>query len=167
MKSIKKYAPFILVFFCCLSFSFQTSKQNANTSPLSLSDVEGIFGKGFKAEAPTKIGEIQSCRFSNKDYTIQLSIQPAYGMKLADYNKMMSPKTVTWKPISNDLDGAMIEIREDKKDDLASTPAVTYIRKDKYVRLQILGSYYSYDNSKMPKLREEMRDKLVKLKRVP
>lgn len=88
-------------------------------------------------------------------------------MKIVDYNKMKSPKTVTWKAVPNDPDGAQIEIRDEKKDDLARTPAVTYIRKDKYVRLQVLGNYYNYDNAKLPRLLDEMREKLVKLKRVP
>ncbi len=145
----------------------QKAPENNLNCPLTLADVETIFGKGFTAESPRKIGEILSCRFKQKEYTIQIQIQPSFGMKsTAEYNKMMSPKTVSWQPIANDQDGAMIEVRTDKADDLASTPAVAYIRGDKYVRLQILGNYYGYDDAKMPKLRDEMRSKLAQLKRV-
>ncbi len=142
--------------------------QNKQTAPISVSDVEKVFGAGFTAEAPSKIGDIESYRFNNKDYTIQIQLSPSYGMKsIAEYRKGNSPKTVTWKAIPNDPDGAMIEQREDGKDDLASTPAVEYIRNNKHVRLQILGNYYNYDNTKMPAKREEMRNKLAKLKRIP
>ncbi len=141
--------------------------QKGEPCPLNVADIETVFGKGFKAEETRKIGDILSCKFSTKEYSIQISINPAFGMKIDDYNKMMSPATVTWKPVPNDPDGARIEIRDAKKDDLASTPAITYIRKDKYVRLQVLGSYYGYDNAKLPKMLDEMRDKLTKVKRVP
>jgi hypothetical protein len=161
MKRILLCSTFLLVSTASLF------AQKAEQCPLTVADIESVFGKGFKAEETSKLGEILSCRFSNKDYTIQISIQPGYGMKIDDYNKMMSPKTVTWKPVPNDADAVRIEIRDEKKDDLARTPAVTYIRKDKYVRLQILGNYYNYDNSKLPKLLDEMREKLVKVKRVP
>jgi hypothetical protein len=141
--------------------------QKTEQFPLTVSDIESVFGKGFKAEEPSKIGDILSCSFSSRDYSVQILINPAFGMKIDDYNKMMSPKDVTWKPVPNDPDGARIEIRDEKKDDLARTPAITYIRKDKYVRLQILGNFYGYDNSKLPKMLEEMREKLTKVKRVP
>ena len=143
----------------------QTPK--VETCPLTLADIESVFGKGFKANDPAKVGDILSCTFAGKDYSIQISLNSSFGMKIDDYNKMMSPKTVTWKPVPNDADQVRIEIRDDAKDDLAGTPAITYIRKDKYVRVQILGNYYGFDNSKKARLREEMRDKLVKLKRVP
>lgn len=145
----------------------QGNTQKTEQCPLALADIESVFGKGFSAGETRKIGDILSCKFSNEDYSIQISINSGYGMKIDDYNKMMSPATVTWKPVPNDPDQARIEIRDDKKDDLASTPCVTYIRKDKYVRLQVLGNYYGYDQSKMAKLRDEMREKLAKLKHVP
>jgi hypothetical protein len=141
--------------------------QKTEQCPLTVADIENVFGKGFKAGEPSKIGDILSCSFSGKDYSIQIKINPAYGMKIDDYNKMMSPNTVTWKPVPNDPDGARIEIRDEKKDDLARMPAITYIRKDNYVRLQILGNFYGYDNSKLPKMLGEMREKLTKLKRIP
>ncbi|MFN3394986.1 MAG: hypothetical protein ACK424_10555, partial [Candidatus Thermochlorobacter sp.] len=134
--------------------------------PLTVADIEKVFGKGFQATKPTKIGEIFSCRFEGKNYTIHVSIQPMHGMSLADFHGYASP--TSWKPIANDPDGAMIEIRDDKKDDFASTPAIEYVRKDTRVRLQVLGSYYTYDNrAQMPKLRDEMRMKLAKVRRIP
>lgn len=142
--------------------------QNKPQAIMSVSDIESVFGAGFTAEAPSKIGDIESQRFKNKDFTVQVQVSPAYGMKsISEYRKSNSPKTVTWKPIPNDPDGAMIEQREDGKDDLASTPAIEYIRNNKHVRLQILGNYYNYDNAKMPSKRDEMRNKLAKLKRIP
>lgn len=142
--------------------------QNKHAALISVSDIESVFGSGFTAEAPSKIGDIESYRFKNKEYTIQIQLSPSYGMKsISEYRKGSSPKTVTWKAIPNDPDGAMIEQREDGKDDLASTPAVEYIRNNKHVRLQILGNYYNYDNAKMPAKRDEMRNKLAKLKRIP
>jgi hypothetical protein len=159
---------FFLAFVLLYSFPAvaQNTQQKSGQCPITLADVERVFGKGFKEEAPSKLGDILSCRFTNKDFSVHISINPAFGMKIDDYNKMMSPKTVTWKPVPNDPDGARIEIRDEQKDDLATIPAVTYIRNDKYVRLQILGAYYGYDKVKMPKVRDEMRNKLVKLKRV-
>jgi hypothetical protein len=141
--------------------------QKSEPSPLTVADIENVFGKGFKAEETSKIGDILSYKFSTKEYSIQINVNSAYGMKIDDYNKMMSPKTVTWKSIPNDPDGVRIEIRDAKIDDLARTPAITYIRKDKYVRLQVLGNYYGYDNSKLSKMLDEMREKLTKVKRIP
>jgi ribulose bisphosphate carboxylase small subunit len=164
---MKQFLVLACILWHCIGATAQKAAENSLNCALTVADVESIFGKGFTAESPTKIGEIQSCRFKQKEYTIQIQIQPAFGMKsTAEYNKMMSPKTVSWQRIENDPDGAMIEVRADKADDLASTPAVAYIRGDKYVRLQILGNYYGYDNTKMPKMREEMRNKLAQLKRV-
>lgn len=148
-----------------LLWSYNSIAQN-NQCPLTLADIERVFGSGFQAEPASKFGEVTSCRFKTKDYTVQISIQPAYGMRIADYHRQMSPKTVTWKAIPNDPDGAMIEDRDPSRDNLASTPAIAYIRKDKYVRLQVLGTYYSEPNQMTAK-REEMRTKLAKLKRVP
>lgn len=145
----------------------QLCHAQSNNPPISIADVEQVFGKGFKADPVYKIGDVESYRFVGKDYTVQVSLSPSYGLKFDDYVKNNSPKTVTWKAIPADPDGAKIEVREDGKDDLASTPAIAYIRKDKYVRLQILGNYYNYDNSKMPEARENMRKKLAQLKRIP
>ncbi len=148
-----------------LAFGSLRSQTSDESFPLALADIEKVFGKGFTAEKPTKLGEILSRRFSGKKFTIQASIQPSYGIKKVDeYLKLAPPNQ--WKPIPNDPDGAMIEVRDDKSDDLASTPAIAYIRKDKYVRLQILGNYYD-NRAQMPKLRDEMRDKLAKLRRIP
>ncbi len=138
----------------------------SNQCYLTVADVERVFGRGFQAEPTMKLGEITSCKFTTKDYTIEISIQPAYGMRIADYHRQMSPKTITWKAIPNDPDGAMIEDRDPTKDDLAFVPAVTYIRNNKYVRLQVLGIYYDEPEQRIAK-REEMRTKLAKLKRVP
>ncbi|MBI5661755.1 MAG: hypothetical protein HZC46_06390 [Ignavibacterium album] len=161
----------LFAFLILLSISLvwgQNNSKDIPKSPLTVADIESVFGKGFKEEAPSKFGESTSYRFSNKDYTIQILVEPSYGMKtISEYNKMMSPKGVTWKPISNDPDGAMIEVRDDKNDDLASNPAVEYIRKDKHIRLQVLGTYYGFDKKDMPKARDEMRTKLAKLKRIP
>lgn len=146
----------------------QNNSKDIPKSPITVADIENVFGKGFKEEAPSKFGDIISYRFAHKDYSVQVTIQPSYGAKsVAEYKKMMSPKGVTWQAIPNDPDGAMIEIRDDKNDDLASTPAVEYIRKDKLVRLQVLGTYYGFDKKDMPKARDEMRQKLAKLKRIP
>jgi hypothetical protein len=146
----------------------QSKQASPETCGLTLADIEQVFGKGFSEEKPSKMGEIFSCRFHQKEYTIHISTSPTYGVKsIAEYNKMMSPKTVTWKPVPNDLDGAVIEIRDDATDDLASTPAISYIRNNRHVRIQVLGNYYAYDKSKMPAMREEMRTKLSKLKHIP
>jgi hypothetical protein len=156
-----------ILFILLVSSTFAFA-QNKQAALISVSDIESVFGAGFTAEAPSKIGDIESYRFKNKEYTIQIQVSPSYGMKsISEYRKGSSPKTVIWKAIPNDPDGAMIEQREDGKDDLASTPAVEYIRNNKHVRLQILGNYYNYDNAKMPAKREEMRNKLAKLKRIP
>jgi ribulose bisphosphate carboxylase small subunit len=165
---MKKTLFTALVLFNCFVVIAQKAEQNNEQCPLNVADIERVFGKGFANENPSKIGSVFSCRFKQEDYTIQIQIQPSFGMKTtAEYNKVMSPNTVAWQPITNDPDGAMIEVRDDKKDDLASTPAIAYIRKDKYVRLQILGAYYGFDKSQMLKVRDEMRDKLSRLKRVP
>lgn len=148
-----------------LLWGYNLLAQNSQC-PLTVADIERAFGSGFQAEPASKFGEVTSCRFKTKDYTIQISIQPAYGMRIADYHRQMSPKTVTWKAIPNDPDGAMIEDRDPTKDDLASVPAVAYIRNDKYVRLQVLGNYYGEQKQMLAK-REEMRTRLAKLKRVP
>jgi hypothetical protein len=161
MKRILSSLTFLLVS-TTLLFAQKTEQ-----CPLTVTDIENVFGKGFKAQESSKIGDVLLCSFSSKDYSVQIKINSAYGMKIDDYNKMMSPNTVTWKPVPNDLDGARIEIRDEKKDDLARMPAITYIRKDNYVRLQVLGNFYGYDNSKLPRMLEEMRDKLTKVKRVP
>ncbi len=145
-------------------FNFKEYETN-DPFPLTVADIEKVFGKGFKATKPIKIGEIFSCRFEGKKYTIDVSIRPMYGMSLADYHRHASP--ASWKPIANDPDGAMIEIRDDKKDDFASTPAIEYVRKDRLVHLQVLGHYYGFDRRKMPKLRDEMRLKLAKVRRIP
>lgn len=134
--------------------------------PLTVADIERVFGSGFQAEPVSKLGETTTCRFKNKDYTVHIDIQPSYGMSIADYHRMMSPKTVTWKAIPNDSDGAMIQDRDPTKDDLASTPCIAYIRNGKYVTLKVLGNYYSEQKDMLTK-REEMRTKLAKLKRVP
>ncbi len=160
----------LLVFFL-LNSLFATPLLKAQKATLAddaitVADVEKVFGKGFTSEKPSKIGEIQTFRFSNKNITIHISAQPAHGMKVEEYNKMMSPKTVTWKPIPNDADGAQTEIRDDQKDDLASTPAIAYVRKNYYVYLKVLGVYYS-DKKTMPTQRDEMRKKLTQLKRIP
>ncbi len=146
---------------------YETKYETNDPFPLTVADIEKVFGKGFKATKPIKIGEIFSCEFVGKKYTIYVSIQPMYGMSLADYRRHASP--TSWKPIANDPDGAMIEIRDDKKDDLASRPAIEYVRKDRRVRLQVLGLYYSFDRreEQMPKLRDEMRLKLAKVRRIP
>lgn len=157
-----------VIFFILLFNPFVLLSQNKTQALLTVADIESVFGAGFTAEAPSKIGDIESQRFKNKDYTVQIQVSPAYGMKsISEYRKGNSPKNITWKPIPNDPDGAMIEQREDGKDDLASTPAIEYIRNNKHVRLQILGNYYNYDNAKMPSKRDEMRNKLAKLKRIP
>lgn len=111
----------------------------SNQCYLTLADIERVFGNGFQAEPASKFGEITSCSFKTKDYIIQISIQPAYGMRISDYHRQMSPETVAWKAIPNDPDGAMIEERNSTKDDLVPVPAVAYIRNDKYVRLQVFG----------------------------
>lgn len=147
----------------------QSNSKDIPKSPITVADIESVFGKGFKEESPSKFGESISYRFSNKNYSIVIKIEPSFGIKtISEYNKMMSPKGVTWKPISNDPDGAMIEVRDDKIDDNAKNPVVEYIRKDKHIRLQVLGIYYDYDRKEdMPKVRDEMRQKLAQLKRIP
>lgn len=157
-----------LILFILLVSNVLTFAQNKQAALITVSDIQSVFGVGFTAEAPSKIGDLESYRFNNKDYTIEIQMSPSYGMKsISEYRKGSNPKTVNWKTIPNDPDGAMIEQREDGKDDFASTPAVEYIRNNKHVRLQILGNYYNYDKSKMPAKREEMRNKLAKLKRIP
>lgn len=145
----------------------QNVLQNGDRCHLSLADIERVFGKGFKEEESSQFGEMISCRFTNSRYTIHINLEPAYGMKIDDYHKMMSPKTVIWQTIPNDPDGAAIEVRDDSKDDLASTPAIAYIRNNKYVRLQILGNYYNYESNQMITMREKMRQNLTTLKRIP
>lgn len=156
-----------IFYFLLLIVSSTAFAQQADPCPLTVADIESVFGKGFTAGESNKFGDISSWKFSNQKYSIQINMNSAYGMKVDDYNKMMSPKTVTWKAVANDPDQARIEIRDATKDDLAGTPAIVYIRKDKYVRLQVLGNYYDMDNSKKARLLDEMRDKLVKLKRIP
>lgn len=143
----------------------QSNSKDIPKSPITVADIESVFGKGFKEEAPSKFGESISYRFSNKNYSIVIKIEPSFGTKtISEYNKMMLPKGVTWWPISNDPDGAMIEVRDDN----AKNPVVEYIRKDKHIRLQGLGIYYDYDRKEdMPKVRDEMRQKLAQLKRIP
>ncbi len=150
-----------------LIFGQNTSKDTPKPL-ITVADIEIVFGKGFKEEPTTNYGDIVNYQFGNNDYSIQITIQPSYGMKsLKEYYKTMTPKGVTWQAIPEDPDGAMIEVRDDKSDDLASVPAIEYIRNGKHVRAQILGIYYGYDNKQMPKLRDEMRQKLAKLKRLP
>lgn len=67
--------------------SFFAFSQNTPTCPLSLSDIEGVFGVGFRAENPSKIGDILSCRFTNGKFTIQISTQPANNMRIDDYHR--------------------------------------------------------------------------------
>lgn len=146
----------------------QTAAKAASGSPITFSNIENIFGKGFKEETPSKFGDSVTYRYRHKDYTIQITVQPSYGAKsVNEYRKMSSPAGVTWQPIPNDPDGAVVEVRDDSKDDLAATPTIEYIRKDKHVRLQVLGNYYGFDKRNMPKKREQMRQKLAKLKRIP
>lgn len=165
---MKNFLFTILVLFASSMILGQGNSKDIPKSPLAIADIESVFGKGFKEEAPSKFGDITSYRFAHKDYTVQVTIQPSYGAKsVAEYKKMMTPKGTTWQAIPNDPDGAMIEVRDDKNDDLASTPAIEYIRKDKLVRLQVLGTYYGFDKKDMPKARDEMRQKLAKLKRIP
>ncbi len=172
LRNSAVFAPTLRVFAIALFygvFVLEPAQAQATAEPclLTRADIEAVFGKGFSEGKPSKIGDFSVCRLEHKDYSIHVSIHDLKGSTFEQYNKMMSPKTVTWKLIPNDPDGAAIEVRDDKKDDNADIPAIAYARKNKYVRLQVMGNYCGFDRAKMPKARDEMREKLAKLRRIP
>lgn len=57
----------VLVLFANSLIWGQSNSKDIPKSPLTVSDVESVFGKDFKEEAPSKFGDIISFRFAHKD----------------------------------------------------------------------------------------------------
>lgn len=60
---MKKLLVIVTILIVCTTSLFAQKAE----CPLTVADIETVFGKGFKAEDPSKIGDILSCKFSNKD----------------------------------------------------------------------------------------------------